>query len=403
MQLTTEEEINSDSAESIGLRLLSLASHVLLHKRLIVWATSCGVFAGIMFALILPVRYTATTRIMTPQQAPSSVILMMNQLSSSAVNPLAAAGGALSLRNPNDLYIGLLHSRPIADAIIHRFNLVAVYRVSDMSAARKELSENVTVISEKSGLIAISAIDGDRGRAAEIANSFSDQLGTLTKALALSESSQRRLYYEEQLKSAKEDLLNAQFAFQEIQRNKGLVQLDAQAKAMIAGLADLRARIAAKQVELQALRSFSTDQNPVVALAEKELDALQGEEKRLKSSRPSGSSDLGLQDVAGTGLEYLRAEHELQYRQTLLDLLLRQYDAARLDEAKYAAVIQIVEPATPPERRSSPHRVMIILLCTGLTFAGACLCVIIFESIGKKESLRTALMEIRLEMLSKSK
>ena len=71
-------------------------------------------------------------------------------------------------------------------------------------------------------------------------------------------------------------------------------------------------------------------------------------------------------------MEYLSAAHELQYRQTMFDLLVRQYDAAGLDEAKEAAVIQVVEPAMPPDQRSSPHRVSIVITFTILGFLSAC-------------------------------
>jgi hypothetical protein len=135
-----------------------------------------------------------------------------------------------------------------------------------------------------------------------------------------------------------------------------LVQLDAQAKTMIEGLAVLRAQIDAKDVELQAMRSYSTEHNPEVALAERELSSLRAEAARLQQRNHSpGFGDMGLEDVPGAGLEYLRAEHELKYRQAMFDLLIKQYDAARLDESKDAAIIQVVEPAIVPDRRSSPQ------------------------------------------------
>ena len=54
-----------------------------------------------------------------------------------------------------------------------------------------------------------------------------------------------------------------------------------------------------------------------------------------------------------------------------LDLVV-QYDAARLDEAKEAAVIQVVEPAISPDKRFSPNRRVVVLLFTMLGFLGTC-------------------------------
>jgi uncharacterized protein involved in exopolysaccharide biosynthesis len=167
--------------------------------------------------------------------------------------------------------------------------------------------------------------------------------------------------------------VDAEVSFQKVQQSKGLVQLDAQAKAMIEGLALLRAQVAAKEVEVQALRSYATEHNPDLELAERELSSLRGEAGQLEQrNHSSGFADLGLGDVPGAGMEYLRAEHDVKYRQTMFDLLIKQYDAARLDEAKDAAIIQVVEPAIAPDRKSSPKRALIVFLLTtaGLFAAG---------------------------------
>ena len=344
-------------------------------KRPVALATGIAFLVGIVVSLLLPVSYTATTEIMTPQQTQQSTALLMSQLAlnPSTASPLSGgAGGALSLRNPNELYMGLLASRPIADGIIAEFGLAGVYHAGDMTAARKALADRTTVTSEKSTLISISVTDTDKKRAADIANAYPEQLRALTKNLAVTEASQRRLFYEQRLKDAKEDLVSAELAFERIQKEKGLVQLDAQTRSLIMSQADLHAQVAAKEVQLQALRSYSTEQNPEVQLLESQLASLQEQSAKLeeRSSSPN-SGGLDLADVAGAGAEYLRAEHELEYRQALFDLLLKQYDAARWDEARNAAVIQVVEEAIPPDRKSAPRRTVIVLMFAALGLFGA--------------------------------
>jgi uncharacterized protein involved in exopolysaccharide biosynthesis len=286
------------------------------------------------------------------------------------------------LKDPNDIYIGLLSSRSVADAIIREFGLGNVYKAKNMTVARKELADNTKISSEKSGFIAISVTDTDKKRAADMANAYTEQLRVLTKGLRVTEASQRRLFYEDQLKQAQEDLIAAELSFQQFQQKEGLVQLDAQAKAMIESLAALHAQVAAKQVEVQALRLSSTESNPSVQLAENQLSTLQAETSGLERRNHSpGPGELGLEDVAGAGLDYLRAEHELQYQQMVFDILLKQYDAARLDEAKEAAVIQAVESAIPPDEKSSPHRTLIVLAFAMLGFLGACSYLVVVDLI----------------------
>jgi uncharacterized protein involved in exopolysaccharide biosynthesis len=344
------------------------------HKRFVAAVTAVAMAAGVIYSLTLPVLYTATTRIMTPQQAPSSAAMVMSQLASSGAGALAAAAGAgLGLHNPNDVYIGLLQSAPVADGLVEKFGLATLYKAKYPSVARAKLAENTQITSEKSGFIAIAVTDRDPKRAAAMANMYTDQLRALSKSLAVTEASQRRLFYEDQLKHAKDDLVAAQYAFQQIQQKKGLVQLDAQARAVIGNLSTLRAARAGKQVELDALRSYATERNPQVELAEKQLQSLTNEEARLeKAGGEAGPADLGLEQVADAGMDYLTAEHELQYRQVMFDLLLKQYDAAKLDEAKTSTVVQVVETAAPPDRKSSPHRASIVFMFTVLGLLAAC-------------------------------
>jgi tyrosine-protein kinase Etk/Wzc len=363
---TLAAAVGSNKALDDRVNAIEVLVELAERKSLIAKITGIGIVAGLILSFALPVRYKATSKVMPPQQMQSTSTLLMNPYGMVAGGTLSAmAGNALSLKNPNDIYIGLLNSRTIADSIIQKFDLMNVYRSKDMTAARKKLAEYTEVTSEKSGLISVSVEDRDKKRAAAIANEYMSQLRSLTKTLAVTEASQRRLFYEEELKQNKEALISAAQTFQQIQQNKGLVQLDAQARAMIQGLAVLRSQVAAKEVELQAIRSYSTDNNPQVQLVQSQLESLRNEELQMekKGSAP-GIFGLGLENIPSAGLEYIRAEHELAYRQSLYDILMKQYDAARIDEGKDAAIIQIVETAIEPDRSAFPKRGILITLFT---------------------------------------
>jgi uncharacterized protein involved in exopolysaccharide biosynthesis len=400
--------LDDDSAMELsdndpGLGLLEILPQLAGRKWFIAKVVGGFALCGLAFALLTPNRYTATTKIMTPQQSQSTASMLMNQLSGAGGNPLAAmASGGLALKSPNDAYIGLLGSRSIADAIVQKFDLVKVYGVKDEPQARKILSGSSVITSEKNGFISVSVTDEDKERAAAMANAYTDGLRSLTKSLAVTEAGQRRLFYEEQLKQSKETLVAAALAFQQVQQQKGLVQLDAQAKAMIEGLASLRAQVAAKRVEVQALRSYSTEQNPDLQMAEKELASIEAEEARLqgRSSAP-GIAGLGLDNIPSAGLEYLRAQHELQYQQALYDMLMKQYEAAKLDESKEGTIIQVVEQAIPPDTKSSPHRALMVLLFIGLGFVGACSYVYLSDATQKNPKIAQSLAEFKAALFSR--
>jgi uncharacterized protein involved in exopolysaccharide biosynthesis len=357
-QLAAASARNPEGAELHP--LIGILTQFALRKWLIAKVTGVSLLAGLILCFVLPVRYTAVTRIMPPKQTPSTTTFLNSQMGGLALSDMTSGG---LLKDPNAIYIGLLKSRPIADAIIHRFSLTAVYGSRDMTAARKKLESRTEVVSEKSTLISISVTDADKDRAASIANAYTEQLRILSKTISVTEASRRRLFFEEQLQAQKEALAAAEAAFQQVEQNRGLVHLDAQANVIIGSLAALHGQIAAKEVELEALRSYSTEHNPDLQLAERELSAMQAEAAQMElHSQPTGYSDMGLKDVPKAGLEYVRAERELQYQQSFFDLLLKQYEAARLDEAKEAAVIQVVEPAIEPDRISAPARWAILLL-----------------------------------------
>jgi tyrosine-protein kinase Etk/Wzc len=365
----TEDTSRADAGRMPSNSIIEVLTQLGRRKSLIAKSTGIGALIGVALCIGLPSRYTATTSIMPPKQTQSTTTFLNSQ---TGMGSLADAAGGGLLKDPNAIYVGLLNSRPIADAIIGRFDLTRVYRSRDMTAARKELESNTEVVSEKSTLISISVTDRDRRRAAEIANAYTEQLRILSKNISVTEASRRRLFFEQQLDGQRDELIAAEEAFQKVQLDKGLVHLDAQATVIIGSLASLRSQIAAKEVNVQALQSYSTEHNPELQLAERELSSLQGEAAQMEQhTQPAGFSDMGLKDIPKAGLEYVRAERELQYQQSFYDLLLRQYEAARLDEAKEAAVIQVVEPAIEPDRRSFPSHIPILsLLLIGGMFTG---------------------------------
>jgi tyrosine-protein kinase Etk/Wzc len=407
LETARDESLRSmDYRQRHDFSLVEVLTRFAYRKWLIAKFTVASAALAVILAFVLPVRYAATTKMMPPQQAPSSAALLTNQLANGSAGSLSLlAGLGAGLKSPNDVYIGMLTARPIADAIIDKFQLVKVYRSKDRTAARKELARNTDVISEKSGFISVSVSDRDRQRAADMANAYTGELRALTKDLAVTEASQRRLYFETQLSQAKDALVAAEGTFQQVQQSKGLVQLDAQAKGMIEELGSLRAQVAAREVEIESMRTYSTEQNPKLQIAEQELSSLKGQVARFEGRNGGpGFTNIGLEDVPGAGMDYLRAEHELAYRRALYDMLMKQYDAAKLDESRDATIIQVVEPAIPPDRKSSPKRILIVLLITACGFFLSCVSVLVMwwnELVDAEPELSKQKQELKRALLTK--
>jgi tyrosine-protein kinase Etk/Wzc len=349
--------------EACGFHLLDVLIVLSRRQRIILRTTLAAAAVAAAIALGLPNRYTATANILPPQQSPSLAASMIGQLG--ALGPMAAmAQRDLGLKNPNDLYVGMVRSRTVEDALIARFDLLRVYGDKTMSDARRDLGNSSSIVLGKEGFIAISVEDTDRSRAPQIANAYVDELRILTQRLAVTEAGQRRLFFEGQWKLAKDNLSEAEQALKETEQTTGLIQLDGQAKAIIESAVKLRAAIAAKEVELHGMRLFSTEQNPDVQLGEQQLSGMRAQLALLEKQSGGGEVRGNVQVPAGSvpeaGLEYVRKLREVKYAETLYELMAKQVEAARLDEAKTAAVIQVLDPAIRPDRRSSPHRTWIV-------------------------------------------
>ena len=273
------------------------------------------------------------------------------------------AGGSLGLKNPNDLQVALLKSRTVEDAMVDRFHLLHLYNQKFRSGARKQLELFVDIDNGvKDGLIRISVTDKDPKRSADMANGYVEEFKKFSATLAVTEASQRRLFFEQQLDQAKDNLAKAENNLKIIQQKTGLLQLDAQARSAIELAADLRAQIATKQVEIGAMRSFATGDNPHLQVAEQQLASLQEQEAKMGStSTGSTNAFLPKGTLQESSIEYIQKLRDVKYYETIFDLMARQYEIAKVDEAREGATIQVVDPAVVPDHRTSPKRTLIVL------------------------------------------
>jgi tyrosine-protein kinase Etk/Wzc len=332
-------------------------------KRLIMTTTIAGGLLATALAFIIPPIYTATSIIMPPQQQSSAAAALLGSLQLGNVAGLASQG--LGIKNPADPYVGILNSRTIADELISKFGLKEVYDKKYLVDVRKKLANRTSISSAKYSLIQISVEDRDRKRAADLANAYVDCLQEQNSRLAVTESSQRRLFFERQLEAEKKKLAEAENAFRSMQEQKGIYQVSSQVEAVIRAMAQMRAEITAREVNLQRLKAGATTQNPEVLRQEIELTALHKQLKELEASSANknpGDPLIPTTMVPEAGLEYARRLREVKYRETLFELLAKQYEAARIDEAKQAPIIQVVDQAIPPDKRTSPKRSAIVIL-----------------------------------------
>jgi uncharacterized protein involved in exopolysaccharide biosynthesis len=270
------------------------------------------------------------------------------------------------------MYVGILESRTIADALIQKFHLQVVYKTKKLMNTQVALKDHTTIEAAKDGLIHIDIKDHDPNRASALANAYVDELYRMNSTLAIGEAAQRRVFFDQQLNEEKMALEKAEIDLRNTEQKTGVIQLSSQAATVIRSIAETRAAIDSSEVELQAMNTFATEQNPDAIRLQQKIAALRNQLSNLENSQAKltpGNIELPAGRVPQASLEYVDKFRELQYHETLFELLAKQFEAARLDEAKSAPIIQVIDHAMPPDKKSGPPRTLLTL---AFAFAGFC-------------------------------
>ncbi len=368
------ENVPEDEGPQIG--LVDLLTWLGEGKRLVAAVTATAGGASLALAMLTTPVFTARTTMLPPgaqQQSASTAAL-------ATLGSLGGLAGGLAPKTPDELYVALLRSDSVVRALDERFGLRARYGVKTHEALRKTLPSYVRVTPEKkSGVIALEVDDKDAAFAAQLANAYPEELTKVLGRLAVSEAQQRRVFFEQQLKDTKEHLIKAEQDMRKVQEKSGVIALDKQAEALIGGAAQLRALIAEREVQLKVLRMSATEQNPDVMRLSSELRALRGELARMESRNggEAGSAvDMPVGRLPEAAIDYVRARRELKLQETLLESMVRQFEIAKLDEAKEGPVLQQIDQALPPDYKSKPSRALITLAGTLLGFLAAAVLVV---------------------------
>lgn len=301
-----------------------------------------GVAAAAIGLAISP-TFTARAVILPPQQQQNSTAAALQSLGA-----LAGLGGG-GLRSPADQYVALMQSTTLEDRLVQQFGLQQVYEVKFKSDARKELEGRTRIsVGKRDGLIAIEVDDLQPQRAADLANAYIEQLRRLTGELAMTEAQQRRRFFEGQLKDTRTRLQQAQRELQAAGFSEGALR--AEPRAAADNFARLRAEVTGAEVNLQSLRATYAETSQEFVQARGRLAALRAQLAKAEAANP-----------AAGGSDYMDRYREFKYQETLNDLFIRQLELAKLDESREGTLIQVVDVATPPERKSKPRLRVIVL------------------------------------------
>ena len=339
VQLPEDDEIS----------LLDLLQTIVDNLRLLVLGPLAVGIAALGISFLIPPSYTAKTQFLPPQQQQSAAAGLLQSLGSLG----GLAGAAAGIKNPADQYIAYMKSNAVKDALIDRFKLMERYSAKLRIDARTALEGKVRIASGKDGLISVEVDDKDPKFAADVANAYVEELRSVLARLAVTEAQQRRLFFEKQLVKAKDNLTAAEQALKVTGISDSV--LKSNPASAVAGVAALKAQITAQEVKVGAMRGYLAETAPDFRQAMTELANLRAQlAKQDKAEDGNG---------AGQG-DYISRYRDFKYHETLFELFAKQYELAKVDEAREGAVIQVLDAAQPPERKSKPKKALIAIIAT---------------------------------------
>ena len=361
--MPTTEPVNAPTPEEDEIHLLDYLLVLAKHSQMIVYTSVAVTFLTYLILFVSPNKYTASACLLPPQQNMTMSAQLLDSLGGSALPTSASSSGLggmaasmLGLKSPGELYVGMLTSHSIFDRIIERFNLQELYEVDYIEDAREELGKNAAITADKNGLITIEVTDEDPWQAAAMANAFVEELDNLLQQMASKEATSRLAFLEKELAQASQKLTKAEEKLRTFSEQRSVIQIEDQTKGMLEYIANLRAAIDAKEVELQVLRQQATPFNYQVINLETELKSLKEKLQAAEAQTDQtciGEVCIATSKVPALGLEYIRLYREVKFQEGLYQLYTRMVEIARVDMVRDVAVIQTVDQALPPERKSN--------------------------------------------------
>ena len=348
------------------INLLDLLIALGQEKLTLMVVTFLGALIGVVVSLITPETYISRTTIMANQQSGGSGSGGLAALS--GLSGLAGlASVASSIKSSDEMYIALMRSQSFQNSLIEQLKLKERYGSRTMKDARIALTNNTIILADKkSGLLSIEAQDKDPDFAAQLANAQVKELYVILSRLAVTEAQQRRAYYEQQILKTQAKIPQLELEFKVAQKSSGF-----EVASLLAESGTLPGQIAAKELQLQVLSRFVTQQNPELKKLAVEISALRSQMARYEfnksepnSNEPKNNGKAG--DVASSNFiqKATQAYNTLKIQESLLDGFVKQLELAKVDEAKEGPAIQVVDEAKPPEMRSKPERKKLVLAYT---------------------------------------
>jgi tyrosine-protein kinase Etk/Wzc len=326
--------------------------------------------AAVVISLILPLQYTATTTILPPNPQQEAMFGLMGMNITSNIGGVSGLASMLpGATSMSDLFAAILQSGTIAGRIIKKYDLQSVFKAKTMDDAHKMLLGITKFRVAPEGIIAVSVTWYDKNLAADIANSYIEELDKFNTETAMTTGKRYRIFIEKRLEESTNDMAEAEEALRQFQEKHRTVALEEEIISAIKTIAELKSQIILLEVKKGALSSSSQYNNPYLYDINRELNELKKQLNKIEF----GTSDTTKKEFGAgfsvpfvklpeVAVEYARLFRDVEVQAAIYELLTQQYEQAKIMEVKDTPTIQILDRASPPEKKSMPKRSRIVIL-----------------------------------------
>jgi uncharacterized protein involved in exopolysaccharide biosynthesis len=246
---------------------------------------------------------------------------------------------------------------------------------SDDELAEKFLKENLVVTEDKkTGVIDISILfPKEPTLSAIIANEYIKELSKILNEKAYTVAKKNRIFLEERVKQTELKLSQVEQDFKDFQQRYNVVAIDKQMEEGLKIYAELVAKLAEKEMQLEVMRKITSPDNPEVVTLNYEINELRKKIRELEEGQKvmqvkgyildrSKKLIIPLENVPELAMEYLRRRRELEIQNEIYKVLLRALEQARIEEEKETLSFEVVDYAYTPRFKYKPKRKLIVMV-----------------------------------------
>lgn len=344
-------------------------------RRVVLRCAAVGLVLFTLLAFLIPKRYEATVQLMPPDSQSTSSLALLAGLSGSTGGLGLIAGDLLGIKSTGALFVGVLRSRTVQDRLLDRFDLKEVYGKSLRKEAREKLADRTAITEDrKSGIVSVTVTDASPERAAGMASAYVEELNTVIAKQSTSAARRERIFLEDRLQAVKQDLEAAEQDFSVFASSKGTIDITEQGKAMVLAAASLEGQLIAAQSELEGLKQIYSEQNFRVRSTQARINELREQLRKLggkaetalaKADDPIGEAAYPtLRQLPILGVPYADKLRRMKVQEAVFETLTKQYELAKVQEAKEIPSVKVLDPPVVPEHKSFPPRLLLMILGT---------------------------------------